>query len=223
MENKPTAVRVYESIKSNILTCVYQPGQLLSEKEIVEEFNTSRTPVREALNTLNGEGLLDILPKKGVQVSILSPRKLREVYELRSILEPVSLKYAFPYIQQKDIDYLIEMDQILAKSVEEEDVPVIFQAGKDYHLYLAKLSHNETLYSHLTMLRQESYRGLTYFLTNYILTVPPEEKKKILQIVGGGHAAITEALIEKDLDAAMKALALDLSSTNVVIDQVSLY
>lgn len=222
MAPKPTAVRVYDLIKENILSCVYEPGELLSEKEIVEAFNTSRTPVREALNTLSGEGLLDILPKKGIQVSSLSPKKLREVYDLRLTLEPLSIKYALPYLKPEDIDHFNEIDRVLRNSVRKEDVSTIFKAGMEYHLYLAKMSRNETLYTHLTMLRQESFRGLTYYLSSYIQRVPPDEKHDILQLVGGGHAAITKALEEKDLTTAMEAMKADLSSMNEVIGKVSL-
>ena len=65
MSKRSTIDEVYNILKSRILTCEYKPGQLIFEKEIVDELGVSRTPVREALNILNGEGLLHIIPKKG--------------------------------------------------------------------------------------------------------------------------------------------------------------
>ncbi len=69
MSTKTNAEVAYDIIKGNILECRYKPGQLLSEKEIVEELNMSRTPVREALNILDGQQALKIIYNKGVQIS----------------------------------------------------------------------------------------------------------------------------------------------------------
>lgn len=212
---------VYNKIKQKILTCEYKPGQLISEKEIVEEFETSRTPVREALSSLSGQGLIDIIPKKGVQISQLSIKKVKEVYELRKILEPLSIKYAIRYIKAEDIDNLNKLDKILIDSMDNEDILTLFKAGMDYHLYIARLTHNETLFEHLRILREESYRSLAYYLINYINGCRAEEKKKVLYMVGGSHSELTQALKENNEQAAIDALLLDLDGMSKVISMFS--
>src|SRR5690554_5679 len=94
----------YEHIKNKILYCEYQPGQLLSEKEIVDELNMSRTPIRQALNMLAGENLLTLISNKGIQITPISDKKMREVKELRVILEELIIKKAILNITEKDFD-----------------------------------------------------------------------------------------------------------------------
>jgi len=208
---------VYNKIKDKILTCEYQPGQLVSEKEIVEEFNTSRTPVREALSMLSGQGLIEIIYNKGIQISPLSVKKVNEVYELRRMLEPLSIKYALKFIRPVDIDNLFELDKNLRESVEKEDVLSIFKNGMDVHLYIAQLAHNKTLFEHLKLLRDESYRSQVYYLKNYLGICSNEKKIEILEPIKNGHRDLTIALSENNEEMAVKFLLEDLNSINDTI------
>lgn len=207
----------YNKIKDKILTCEYKPGQLVSEKEIVEELNISRTPVREALSILSGQGLIEIIHNKGIQISHMSVKRVNEVYELRRILEPLSIKYALKYIQPEDIENLFELDKKIKDSVESEDVLSIFKNGMDVHLYIAKLAHNKTLFDHLKLLRDESYRSQVYYLKNYLKLCSHEKKTEILEPIKNGHKDLTLALSEKNEEKAIMVLLEDLNSINDAI------
>lgn len=215
MRQKTSTYNVYQSIKVKILNCEYEPGQFMSEKEIVEELNTSRTPVREALNILDGEGLIEIIPKKGLQISSLSLERLKHIYEIRRILEPIAVIGAVRYIKDEDIKYLCKLDEKLSQSYVEEDITEIFKMGKDIHLYIARLSGNETLYSIIKLLREESFRGYIYYLEKY-LTECSEEKRRMEErnlsrihnklinaIKGGDEEKAVDAIVE-DIDAMIQ-------------------
>ena len=69
-KNKPLKQHAYEFIKKKILNCEYAPGLHLNEQQLCEDMDgISRTPVRDAVSRLEQEGLLNILPKKGIIVS----------------------------------------------------------------------------------------------------------------------------------------------------------
>ena len=221
MENIKTSTEiVYNKIKTKILTCEYIPGQLLSEKEIVDELDTSRTPVREALSMLNGQRLIKIIYNKGIQISPLSAKRVREVYELRRVLEPLSVKYAIKYIKQNDIDNLFELDENLGISVDNEDVLNIFKYGMDIHVYIAKLANHETLLEHIKILRDESYRSQVFYLKKYLDICSETEKIRILAPLRGGHKNLTLALSERDEKKAIKYLLEDLNSINDTIANI---
>ncbi len=80
--------RAYDIIKDNIITCRYTPGEFLNEAQLMREVGVSRTPIREALNKLEQERLVRIVPKKGVMVSELTLREINEIYQVRLMLEP---------------------------------------------------------------------------------------------------------------------------------------
>lgn len=77
----------YQALKSAILETVFPPGYHASEQEIALRLNMSRTPVHEALIRLQEEGLVAILPKRGILVCALSPDDMREVYDIIISLE----------------------------------------------------------------------------------------------------------------------------------------
>ena len=82
----------YEKIKSNIITNKLKPGELLRSTQIAEELNMSRTPIREAISTLEKEGLVEIKNGVGVLVTEISESTLVELFEIRSVLELLALK-----------------------------------------------------------------------------------------------------------------------------------
>lgn len=79
--------RAYEWISHAILTGEFQEGQFLDEVELSHAVGTSRTPVREALHRLQAERFIDILPRRGAQVRVISARELEEVYATRFVIE----------------------------------------------------------------------------------------------------------------------------------------
>ncbi|MFF4977500.1 GntR family transcriptional regulator [Streptomyces sp. NPDC001083] len=83
---------VQEGIKHRILTGQLTPGQALVESELAAQFGVSKTPVREALKTLAGTGLVVMNQYKGVTVRMVDADMAREVYDVRLLLEPEALR-----------------------------------------------------------------------------------------------------------------------------------
>ncbi|MGW1467396.1 GntR family transcriptional regulator [Streptomyces sp. NPDC002308] len=83
---------VLEAIKHAILTGRLQPGQALVETELAARFGVSKTPVREALKTLAGTGLVVMSQYKGATVRLVDAEMAREVYDVRLLLEPEALR-----------------------------------------------------------------------------------------------------------------------------------
>jgi DNA-binding GntR family transcriptional regulator len=87
-------VRAYEEIRQAIVEGRYSAGQRLVEKNLAEEFQVSRTPVREALRALESEGLVVSLPNKGAVVRSLSAQDVYDIYDLRVRLESLAAERA---------------------------------------------------------------------------------------------------------------------------------
>ncbi|MEO3784762.1 GntR family transcriptional regulator [Actinocorallia sp. B10E7] len=78
----------YEAVRQMILSGEVSPGDRLGESELAETLGLSRTPVREALQRLGADGLVEVLPHRGARVVAWTPADLTEIFELRSLLEP---------------------------------------------------------------------------------------------------------------------------------------
>lgn len=83
----PAKDRVYAFVKERILDGGYPGGELLSEGEVAEALEVSRTPVREAFLLLEAEGLMRLYPKRGALVVPVSPAEVRDVMETRMLVE----------------------------------------------------------------------------------------------------------------------------------------
>lgn len=84
-------LQAYNAIKEKIINCEYAPNTLLNEEVLREELHVSRTPIRDALSRLEQEGLITILPKKGIMVSGLSINDINMIFEVRLLYEPYAL------------------------------------------------------------------------------------------------------------------------------------
>ncbi|WP_448627847.1 GntR family transcriptional regulator [Geodermatophilus sp. URMC 64] len=85
---------VHRQLKAEIESGALAPGTPLAELTLVERTGASRTPVREALRRLAAEGLVDLAPRQGARVSRVSPQRVRDLFDFRSLLEPEAMRQA---------------------------------------------------------------------------------------------------------------------------------
>ncbi len=83
--------KAYKYIKDKIITCEFQPGTFIDEKQIAEDLCVSRTPIRDAINVLSNENLVNIIPKKGIIVTKITSKDVQEVFQVREIIEPIAI------------------------------------------------------------------------------------------------------------------------------------
>lgn len=84
--------QAYKTIKSMILRNELSQGEFISEAGLQERLGIGRTPVREAILQLSQDRLITIYPRKGIEVTRISPKSVRDIFEIRSILEPTALR-----------------------------------------------------------------------------------------------------------------------------------
>ena len=100
--------RVFHTIREDILNGKYQANEELKEKSIGEEMGVSRTPVREALRQLELEGLVHIIPNKGAFVENVTLKDIKDIYEIRSLLEGLCARWAANNITKEQLEELEE-------------------------------------------------------------------------------------------------------------------
>ena len=87
-QTKPSLkLQAYQYLKTKILNCEYRPNEFLNEQKLCAEMgNISRTPMRDALGRLEQEGLITILPKKGLMVSGITEEDVHSMFEMRLLV-----------------------------------------------------------------------------------------------------------------------------------------
>src|SRR3954453_4542828 len=96
-------------LRDEILSGTLAPGQRLIEEQICQRFSMSGCPVRESLRLLAQQGLVAHLPRRGVRVAIWSDEDVRQLFELRNVLERFAIESALPLLHTPDADPLAEV------------------------------------------------------------------------------------------------------------------
>jgi DNA-binding GntR family transcriptional regulator len=153
---------LYDELKKRIVLLDYEPGQVLREKELIEEFGVSRTPVREALIRLEMDGLVRILPNLGTIVSEVSFQQLKDVIEVRSHLVLLTGQLAAARITKQELDELRSLVEAMQR---EGDPKRLMELDTKAHDLINQAAKNEMLVKMLGQLRDLVVRIWTYFPT----------------------------------------------------------
>jgi DNA-binding GntR family transcriptional regulator len=104
-----SSLRVSEELREAILSGEFEPGERLRTASLAKRFGSSRTPVREALVQLEGEGLVDIEPRRGALVRSFASADLIDLYEIRALLEPAAAARAALRAREHQLERLREL------------------------------------------------------------------------------------------------------------------
>lgn len=133
---------VYESLKELILSGGFKPKSKLSEVAVAEKLGVSATPVREAFRMLASEGLVEIIPWKGVYIKEFSNDEVKEAYQCREALEVLAISLAIDRIDEEDIKLL---DEYIHISSNIDTVTQIVDINTKIHEFIIEKSNNRKL------------------------------------------------------------------------------
>lgn len=145
LDNLTLRERVHEHLKGEILANRYPPGSELLEVPLSEELGVSRGPIREALRSLESEGLVEITPRHGAFVTSLSKRDFLEAYQVREALEALGVRLAVPRLTEAGLDALDERLDEMAVHAASGDVDAFFEANAGFHEAFMDASGNRKL------------------------------------------------------------------------------
>jgi DNA-binding GntR family transcriptional regulator len=142
------AARIYTAIKEQIIEGQYAPGSRITEQQVASEFSTSRTPVREAMRLLVAEGFAYFKPNSGTVVREWTPEQMREIFDVRVLIEGEIAAAAAQHITGDELAELVRLqDEIESGGTElrPENTSRIGRLNREFHLVVAQASHNERL------------------------------------------------------------------------------
>ena len=150
---------IYQALKKRITLLEYKPGEVLREKEVMQDFGVSRTPVREALIRLEMDGLVRIIPNLGTFVSDVSFQQLKEVFEIRSFLVRLTGQLAAARITEDELD---DIHRHIERMKQTRDLKVLMQIDGELHHIINRATKNEALVKILGNLHDQAVRIWTY-------------------------------------------------------------
>jgi|SRR5690606_34198180 DNA-binding GntR family transcriptional regulator len=199
---KTLAAHVHERIRDAILTRTLAPGMRLDQIQLAESLNVSLAPVREALKSLEAEGLVTIIPRRGAFVTESSVGDLDELYFARALIEGETIYHAVPRLTSDDIRDLQDLINQM-KLAAEEDVSSYIHLNREFHLRIYTALNNQ----HLIQVIRNLWERSELYRYRYMLGVHNTER------VHAEHEAILEACRRGDQSGAREAAIMHIRNT----------
>jgi len=188
--------QAYNEIKFRIITCRYRPGEVLSEAAISLELKIGRTPIHQAIHHLMMDGLVSIMPRKGVMVRAISIDEAIEIIGVRLVTECYCARLAADRADDSELQQLQDIVEASEKVTEKRNVEQMMLLDREFHDTLSRAAKNAVL---ADVLRNLHERSLRFW---FISLRDPDHHRNVL----AQHRAIVKALQSRQPDAAEAAM-----------------
>ncbi|MEU6040792.1 GntR family transcriptional regulator [Actinomadura sp. NPDC047616] len=201
----------YEAVRQMILSGEAAAGSRLGEAELAESLGLSRTPVREALQRLGSDGLVEVLPHRGARVVQWTSADLEEIFELRSLLEPYAAARAAR--QRPDETVLADLRDLCAemeRAAADGDLTRVARLNSRFHAAVIEASGNRRLPAMLTsVMHAPLIIGTFRRYGADALARSMNHHRELVAAIAAGDPAWAESVMRSHIRAAAAELTAD--------------
>ncbi len=196
--------QVYRKLKESILNVMIEPNQRLIEEKLAAEMGTSRTPVREAIQKLEKEGLIHKLPRGGFAVNVVADEEIEEVFGVRSVLEGYAAYLATIRATDEDLrtmESIVKRQEICLDNGETDEV---IRLNTDFHDILYACAKSKKLLAIISDLRDFIFRYRILILRyEGMATIAIQDHKDMIALMKAKNARQVEKLVRKHIIRGM--------------------
>lgn len=200
--------RAYRAIKEAIVTLSLEPGTALVENDLAAQLGISKTPVRDALQELEREGFVTRVAFKGTYVTDLTTQDVKEIFQLRAVLEGLAAYLATPAFTEEELAQLARNLDDAEAALAAGDLVLCSQKSRLLHQAIIARANNERLRQIIRNLDDhvQRLRTMSDRITGR-LGVSLQEHRRVLEALGGRDPAAAEAAIRDHLLSVLQDLA----------------
>lgn len=190
--------KIYKALRRAIILGHLRPGERLSIEMLADQYGTSVTPVRDALQMLSQEGLITIKPRSGYFVTRITLKQLRDLLDLRQILELAAVERAAARITEAE---LVELERVHAGYTGDDDASYerYTDENRRFHTLIARAAGNQELARAVGRLHDRLARFMVI--------------RRAGRTMEQMHDRIIEAMRSRDVSAARQAMEAELEET----------
>jgi len=188
----------YLRFRQALITLQYKPGDYLNMAQVMVDLEVGRTPVNQAVHRLAAEGLIQILPRKGVMVAPLSLDDALELIEVRLVNELLCIRLVTTRITRAQIAQLRAVNDRLAEASRQRDALAMMECDNQFHHLLASIAANRRLIDILSIIHAQAQRFWATTLSDagHIDEVIAEHNAIIAALETGSLSAAEQATQE---------------------------
>lgn len=190
---------VHAALRQAILTSVLRPGERLNVSELADELNVSLTPVRNAIQLLAAEGLIDVRPRSGTFVASVRASDVVETFQIRRALECLAAELACAQITTHELDHLRDLLGVMRKPIRtEEDRAQHERDNAVFHLTILRAARNSRLI--------DAYDRLNAHIQIARIHASDTDWKSRLKDERREHEEIVDAIAAHETERAIRAV-----------------
>lgn len=193
---------VAETLRLAIMQGYFEPGDKVNQVLIAEELNVSRTPVREALQILESEGFIEIRPHRGAFITQVTREDVRNVYQIRTLLETEAIRQAVSLIPDSVLAELAEYLSSAQRKIDVGDIAETYAVDVRFHNTITSFAENHLLQEMLEGLNNRIHRVRRFIQVRPGPNLPDsfEEHLVILEAMRDRDAARSVELMRQHLE-----------------------
>jgi DNA-binding GntR family transcriptional regulator len=195
IELTPLRVQIADRIRRAIVTGKMRPGTVLVETALAEQMNVSRAPIREAIQLLEADGLVETVAYKGKRVKPLTVRDVTEIYEMRQVYEVMAVRRIIA--RGADVTALWQPCHEMAEAGEAGDRDSLVAADERFHRLLIRLADHDLLLA--------SWNSI-YLRVHQIMALRNDRDVPLADIAAN-HPPIVRALMAQDAKLAVALIS----------------
>ncbi|MEP7202806.1 MAG: GntR family transcriptional regulator [Ilumatobacteraceae bacterium] len=204
---------VADEIRGMITRGELQQGERLFEDRLAEQLGVSRNPVREAIRALEGTGLVEVVSRRGAYVGKLDPLRIRQLLDLRSVLEAYAAEQAADNRSEDDLKALRECLESGRRASANNDLLAAAAMHREFHMAIERASGNEYLETVVAPLRHKTELVFS-MLADSRGVMGWDEHQSILDAIERGDARHARSFTFEHMASVIHDLAVTTSTSN---------
>lgn len=200
---------VYDVLRDEIISLSLLPGSAIDENQLAERFAMSRTPIREALVRLAGDGLVTTLPNRSTVVSNIDFLSLPAFFDAITLMYRVTTRLAARNRTTEDLAVIRAHQADFARAVREQDALAMIATNRDFHAAIADAGKNPYYAGLFARLLDEGRRLLRLYYSSYADQLPEEfvtEHEEMIRAIENGEVETADRLGSHHADQIVRQI-----------------
>jgi len=205
--------KAYQVIKLEIIEGNLKPGLFLTEEKLSESMHISRGTIREALNRLEKEGFVTIIPRRGTMVSNITAQEVKDISKIRELLEPVAAKESLSRISRSKLKEIKkDFTNLISKPENKENKSIFFLLDKDFHKLLNEECRNKKLIDILDNFEDHTNWFINLFIKNYSFKESIKDHLYIIEAIEKNEEDLVATTLIRHLERVKNSILSEITS-----------
>lgn len=195
---------IYEDLKDKVVRGELLANQRLQEDNLAKDYETSRTPIRDALRKMEHENIIEKLPYGGYQIREVNVEEIEEIFGIRSVLESYAASLATKRISDVEIQRIENILTMSQKAIDTDDYDTFVDLDSEFHRLLYKACRSEHLLRILQHLWDYfiRYRKVSFY-SKLTMENSIKDHRLIIEKMKAGNQRAVESLVKKHVNKAL--------------------